>query len=122
MKLGLDLISRELHTRWPGRCVLDCHSLHLTELRMLFGSLPRVCRKGAQEKKSNPHRCWNIRVHLPPPGLQQFFRVELGHVEAAHGLAQVLAALGDDGGLVVVRGGADDSFGALRRILRLEDP
>ncbi len=50
---------------------------------------------------------------LPPPRLQQFFRVEFGYVEAAHGFADLGGAFRHHLGLIVMRGGADDRFGAI---------
>ena len=53
---------------------------------------------------------------LPPARLQQFFRVESGDVEAAHGFADLGGALRHHLGLIVMGGGTDDGLGALRRV------
>ena len=58
---------------------------------------------------------------LPPPRLQQLLRVEFGDIEAAHGFADLGGAFRHHLGLVVMRGGADNRFGALIGVRGLEN-
>src|SRR5262245_48365073 len=59
---------------------------------------------------------------LPAAGLQQVGLLELGGLDAVHGVAQVLGDLGQDVRVLVVRGRLHDGLGARRGVGGLEDP
>src|SRR5579875_3344065 len=58
---------------------------------------------------------------LPSSRLQQFLLIELGNVDAAHGLAHFFRAFRHNLRLVIVSCGADNGFGTLGGIGGLED-
>src|SRR5439155_14555943 len=63
-----------------------------------------------------------IFTRLPAARLQELRLGELGGLDAGHRLAEILADLDEDVGILEVRGGLHDRLGPLGRILGLEDP
>src|SRR5581483_12442458 len=63
------------------------------------------------------------RLHpsLPPARRHLLFRGQRHGASAHHWLPQVARNLGEDVGVLEVRGGLDDGFGALHWIARFED-
>jgi len=99
-----ELAMATLGSNQPPAVLLD----HLNNISKFHATDPQ--KPGSYDRES------------PSARLEHLFRVELGDVDAAHGLAQFFRALRNDGRFVVMRGGADNGLGAFRGVGGLENP
>src|SRR5579864_9188262 len=77
--------------------------------------------KNASAKLSYGYGRDHRAPELPAAGLQQFFRIELSHVETAHGLAELFGSFEHGLRIFEMRGRFDDGPRALVRVAGLEN-
>src|SRR5919201_5269328 len=92
-------------------------------VRTSTGDAPRSARTRPCSRKSPCRaRTPTFTRRSPPAGLEQTLLAELLDVDPLHRLAETVRDLGEDVGVVEVRGGLDDRAGSGRGVLGFEDP